>query len=430
MDDTKHKVVTTLVYNRIVKPLSLAHIKSWYEGTILSKGYGDLPLSSQSLSALLEMIGKSDIPQCFSRDLIRNLTTNTALIYDITAISSYSELISIMEYGYNRDGLALPQINLALVVDKRYGIPVMYDIYPGSIVDVATIQNTILKIKSAGIQNFTLILDRGFFSTPNISTLLTNNISFVIPLPVSLKSAKHILSNVHKEIEDPNFLHQYNDEVLFVKPITISLGSLSLKGYLYYDPKRENEERTTFYKRLHNIVERLRNVRLMEWMKPEEVVEEIAGELKQYIEVKVKNFRYEVKIKRNAVLQRINRIGKFILVHSEEFTWDECLSHYRGKDIVEKGFEILKNHIGTLPLNVHKDTTLRGLLFICFLALIVRMRLLKVMQEKKLTEKYSVDSLLLELEKIRKIELSNGEFIVSELTKKQKEILTLLQLCA
>ncbi|AKB45344.1 hypothetical protein [Methanosarcina vacuolata] len=37
---------------------------------------------------------------------------------------------------------------------------------------------------------------------------------------------------------------------------------------------------------------------------------------------------------------------------------------------------------------------------------------------------------VLELEKIRKVELQNGEVIVTELTRKQKEIMEKLNLCA
>ena len=42
----------------------------------------------------------------------------------------------------------------------------------------------------------------------------------------------------------------------------------------------------------------------------------------------------------------------------------------------------------------------------------------------------TVESLLLELEKIRKIELQNGEVMVTELTRKQKEIIEKMSLCA
>jgi transposase len=54
----------------------------------------------------------------------------------------------LLEYGYNRDGLFLPQINLSLIMDKDLGIPVMYDIYPGSIYDVTTLTGTLTKLES------------------------------------------------------------------------------------------------------------------------------------------------------------------------------------------------------------------------------------------------------------------------------------------
>ena len=58
------------------------------------------------------------------------------------------------------------------------------------------------------------------------------------------------------------------------------------------------------------------------------------------------------------------------------------------------------------------------------------MKLLSMMRETKIIEDYTVENLLLELEKIRKVELQNGEVIVTELTRKQKEIMEKLNLCA
>jgi hypothetical protein len=58
------------------------------------------------------------------------------------------------------------------------------------------------------------------------------------------------------------------------------------------------------------------------------------------------------------------------------------------------------------------------------------MRLLSMMRETKIIEDYTVESLLLDLEKIRKIELQNGEVIVTELTRMQKGIIEKMNLCA
>ena len=57
-----------------------------------------------------------------------------------------------------------------------------------------------------------------------------------------------------------------------------------------------------------------------------------------------------------------------------------------------------------------------GILFITFLSLILRMHLLK--------------GLLLELAKIKKIRLANGEVITTEISKRQRTILETLGVCA
>ena len=112
------------------------------------------------------------------------------------------------------------------------------------------------------------------------------------------------------------------------------------------------------------------------------------------------------------------------------FSWRECLSLYRSKDVVEKGFDVLKNDIELMPANLKTNSSLKGYLFIAFLALIMRMKLMRMMNEAELSKRYSVEGLLTELEKIKVMILPDGEKIVTEVTKKQREILDALQMCA
>jgi len=119
------------------------------------------------------------------------------------------------------------------------------------------------------------------------------------------------------------------------------------------------------------------------------------------LEWTVKENSFEVSIRKNTVSQRVNRMGLFILLYQGNFGWDECLALYRCKKIVEKGFSILKNDIMALTLNVRKDSTIAGYLFVCFLSLILRMRLLQLLKESELNKKYSIEGLLTELEKLR-----------------------------
>jgi transposase len=81
-------------------------------------------------------------------------------------------------------------------------------------------------------------------------------------------------------------------------------------------------------------------------------------------------------------------------------------------------------------MNMMSEPTLRGYLFVCFLALILKMRLLHMIRDSGLLVKYSCEGLITELEKIRLLVLPNGEKVTTEITKQQRTILEAMGLCA
>ncbi|MDR2773251.1 MAG: hypothetical protein LBC19_00670, partial [Tannerella sp.] len=62
------------------------------------------------------------------------------------------------QWGYNRDGEELPQINMGMVCSRESGLPFFYNTFPGSIVDAGTIKNTLKYMEEYKLQNFTLIM--------------------------------------------------------------------------------------------------------------------------------------------------------------------------------------------------------------------------------------------------------------------------------
>jgi len=429
-NEKDRNMILAMALNRVIRPMAMYNLKTWYENSALSLQWPELPLKSQNISNLLAKVGDSDIPSKFIGKMFRNLGTKRTLMYDLTSFSSYSQLINLLEYGYNRDDSNLPQLNLSMIMDHEKGIPVMYDIYPGSIVDVTTLKNTIKKIEAYGVENFTLVMDRGFFSKGNIEELIHEKIPFIMPATMALKSVKELMSSAQKDIESPEYLHKFNKKPIFVKPVTLEQDELKVDGYCFYDPKREIDEKNAFYSRLYDVKKKLEETAIPGWRNAGEVFKERAREMASFYSWKKIDDHFRINIKKNAVSQRVNRMGKFFLFYYGERDWMECLTVYRERDIVEKGFKIMKNDIQSLPLNTNKDSTTRGFIFVCFIGLIIRTKLLNIMRETKVIEDYTVESLLLELEKIRKIELQNGEVIVTELTRKQKEIMEKMNLCA
>jgi len=415
-------MVQALALNRIIRPMAMNKVEAWYEGTSLALESPHVNLSSQRVSELLCRLGESDIPDRFMARLVEGTDTKSTLIYDITSLSSYSQLIKLLEYGYNRDGESLPQINLSLIMDKDRGIPVMYDIYPGSIADVSTVSNTIKKINAFGIRDYVFVGDRGFFSRTNLEEFIEHKLCFIMAAKLQLKDLKMLLTEAQKDIDDVKYLHKFNKHPIFAKPITYTFGSTTAQGYVYYDPKLEQTEKETLLNRLHDIREELNKTRLNKNSNANFVFREKARGFMNYFDWNVVDNRFEVAIRQNAVTQRVNKMGKYILFYSGDFDWMTCLSLYRERDEIEKSFKALKNELDVLPLNTHSDMTTRGFIFIAFLGLIIRTRLVNKMRESGLLEKYSVDLLLIQLDKLRKISLADGQVILTEMTKKQREI--------
>ena len=423
-------MVRALAFNRIIRPTAMKNVDSWYEGTALALESPKIELASQRISELLCRLGESNIPDRFMSQLIEGTGTKNTLIYDITSLSSYSQLINLLEYGYNRDGEPLPQINMSLILDKDRGIPVMYDIFPGSISDVSTLSGTLKKIKAHGIQNYVAVMDRGFFSVSNLLELVNNNISFIMAAKLQLNDLKQLMTDAQKDIDDVKYLHKFNKDPIFAKPITYIMNSIEVHGYVYYDPKLEQTEKQTLLSRLYDIREELLKVRLNKNSNHYAVFKEKAHGFGNFFEWHVIDNRFDVAIKQNAVTQRMNKMGKYILFYSGDFDWMKCLSMYRERDEIEKSFKALKNEIDILPLNTHSEKTTRGFIFIAFLSLIIRSRLINMMREAEILDKYSVELLLLQLEKLRKITLADGHILITEMTKKQREIIQALKLCA
>lgn len=61
---------------------------------------------------------------------IERLGRPEAVVFDITSLSSWARLVDLVEWGYNRDGEALPQVNLGLVFAQPVNLPIAYRVWP------------------------------------------------------------------------------------------------------------------------------------------------------------------------------------------------------------------------------------------------------------------------------------------------------------
>jgi len=410
--------ILALAIARIINPTSLKNLRHVIEDSFLLEMYSlEDSFNSQWMSSFLERVGTSlEEAQDFFASLIKS-SDKDALIYDITSLSSSSRHMSWLEFGYNRDGVHLPQVNLGLVMSTSQQIPIYYKVFPGSVNDVSTLSNLIAELQSYGISSCTLILDRGFYSESNLIEMNKSGIDYIIPLPFNVKVGKNLLSATNHDITSPTNARRFRGEVYYVMDTTAHIGAMDVHGYVIYDKGRESKETATFFNRLIDIESKLDGKRI--YGDPREYFERTAGSFKRYLRVESVNGRLKVSRRPKAISQVVNRFGKMILLSSREMKWDEALTWYREREEVERQYLTLKRDLEAMPLRVQKMETFNGLLLVFFISLILRSLLIQRAKSNGLLEKQSIEEILLDLSKLRAVYIG-GRWRLTEITRRQK----------
>ena len=97
----------------------------------------------------------------------------------------------------------MPQINFTMVSSKEDGLPIYYRSLAGSIPDVSLIKNTTKMLIDYGVENYSCVLDRGFYSAGNIREMLAAGVSFAVGVPFSNKQAKDLITKHRAKLSSP-----------------------------------------------------------------------------------------------------------------------------------------------------------------------------------------------------------------------------------
>lgn len=383
-------------------------------------------MHSSHISQFVDTLGRNQVKRHdLLQQWINTLKPIQGVYYDITSISSYSTKIDFIEWGYNRDHEALEQLNMGVVFSEAHGLPMYYHVYPGSIVDVTTLKNCITYLSAFDVKNILMILDRGFFSKTNILELnqSDHHISFIQPLPFRLKQVRSLVRKKQKQFKSSMHAFKYHEEVLYYFHESMEIDDLLFDAHVYINEKAEVEQRHHFLSNLLDIEEKLKD-------KHFDTLKTYLTYKKTYIPEKDRDYFKWNKttglIQKNTkkINSALMSMGSFILMtNKKDMNKVEVLDYYRRRDAVEKIFDITKNKLDADRLRAHGTYSNDGRLFIQFIASILYAELEKTMRKKKLFEIYSVKELLLELKKIKVTLLDNQKPIISEITKKQKNIL-------
>lgn len=380
-------------------------------------------LTSQRISEILNSIS-IDGKQTFFNKWIKKTAEKDHLCYDITSISSYSELNEYIKYGYNRDKEDLPQLNLAMFYGQKSCLPVYFHRLPGNISDVSTLCNLTKTFKALEISYLEFVMDKGFYSKKNINDLLVTKNKFIISIPLNNKWLQQAIDKVYDTIQGPEAYRKTDDQIVYVETSIYPWGEKNHRCYLhvYYNPHTRAEAQDSFNHKLWQYKEELESGQL---------IKDHQEAYKTFFVVQTTPKRgRKIFYNTEVIKQYIKRYTGFYAILTNAIKDPiEALQIYRNKDVVEKSFDDIKNQLDMKRLRVHKSPAADGRLFIEFIALVYFSALRKEMRRTGLIERYTVREMLHEMEPITKIKYAGKHRqIITELSKLQKEILEKLEI--
>ena len=410
-----HQQILMMAYYLTFKGEALSHCELWCKSHAPEFAES---LTSQRISEILELIN-ADAKQTFLSRWMNKILEDDYLCYDITSISSYSELNEYIKYGHNRDKDKLQQLNLAVLFGQKGRLPVYFERTPGNITDVTILHNLLKTFKALEVKSLHYVMEKGFYSKKNVDELFAARDKFLVSVPIHNKWVQRVVDGIHDKVHGPEGYRKLDNEILYVHSHLYSWGENKRRCYvhLYYNARARADAIDKFNEELFEYKEEL------ESGKPISTHQDAYD---TFFTLKTTPKRgIKVSFNMEAVNQHIKRYAGFQVLLSNGMKDPlEALQIYRDKDVVEKCFDDLKNQIDMKRLRMHSSATVDGRLLVQFIALIYVSALRKEMRKSKLIERYTVRELLQEMDTLTKIKYS-GKYghILTEITKSQREIL-------
>jgi len=354
---------------------------------------------SPRMTELTQRLGEAygSMETLFEKRLAR---AGHVLSYDITSVSTYGHMHGWAERGHNRDDEALKQANIGLVTD-RDGVPTMFEMYPGSVSDLATLERTVERVLALGAGTCTLVMDRGFGSAANLQLMIDAGMPFVIPGRQGTRCVKGLMSSLIKVRDEPERVRIHDGVVYAVIETGVAIVARRRKGeegedsndtaelemvleddpcfadvpaerrltaYACYDASKAAEDHRRLQLALADIEERLRTMEPWAAMREQK---RVAGTYAKYLECRVEDGVLVIERKRNAMSFAVNREGMFVMLSHGVNDWETMMSCYDCRTYVEQAFDALKNELDGNRWRTGDPKAARGRLFVKFVSLIL-----------------------------------------------------------
>jgi len=365
------KIIFTLVVSRFVNPCSKLKTFEHWQHRFFSKMLTEEIQLHQMYRALdLLAENKLEIEKFFywmDRNLL-NLKTEVVL-YDLTTLrfESTNETEDLRRFGYSKEKRSdCTQIVFGLLLNTE-GIPLGFDVYPGSTCESTTIEKIVDKVKTKfSIERIILVADRGLFSAKNLELLRKNKGEFIVG---------HKLGSMSKEEKETayditKFSWIIQDELAILEKRTPA-GDRLIITWSRSRAIRDEKTRSDIIKKIELKLAKGKNsgkkfVSNTNYKKYLNGLEQSAPVLNQ-----------------EAIIAEKKKDGFFgIVTNIETMSANEIVTNYKQLWKIEDAFGEIKGTLKTRPVFHWTDSRIVGHLVLCFISYYCEAIITKKLREK------------------------------------------------
>lgn len=205
------------------------HAEYWYKNSYTSFLYPKANLASQRISDFYKAVGSDNNRRTFLAEHIRYLTGSTDdeyyVLIDSTGCPNACD-IPITKVSRHENDVNI-EFRVIAVVQQSTGLPVYYEIIPGNVVDISTVDNVIRKLGLYGCKVKYVLGDAGYCCPATMERLVLSGIDFMTRMNPTYNLYKDTVALHYQELaesEDTNTV-RYRGRLVNVIKIKSVIGT-------------------------------------------------------------------------------------------------------------------------------------------------------------------------------------------------------------
>lgn len=391
------------------------------------------PFSDTTISEVYEFIGKDDwavdrFMREFNRNYLKSVPTDRERIvaFDSTNRNTACKQNKYAQFGkqkVKKDGV--PQVNTALMVDEKTGIPLYYENYYGSLLDKTETPSSAERIKELGFEKLMFVMDAGYASKECIDSI-KDIYEFSVMTPDSFDIVQYMMDKYAALIKDNTTYYLWSEDAYGIHECDVAVFGGRYTAFLFYDGRRGTEERNN----IHSKAKALLNTAL----KRKRYSDKFRKQYAPYILIKESAMNpktrqnFTAEINREAIGQEIRKAGYFVVVSNCSLGAERVLQITRDRDKGEKAFERFKSSLDMSASGTQNTLTYEGKTFMAFCTLIVSEAFRWYLHDiLSATSSTTMETCLAELRNFQMQRKLDGSYMpLTAMTKVQKTIYSLL----